>query len=217
LKNFTVLASTLSLTLLAAALVGCNPQATTGVEKPDEAKALLEKGQKLATVGECMSCHTPIRPLADGTVGPDFEKALLGGGNAWLTPMAGIGVSPNLTTGGKFLKGTVEEIVDGWMARQEPYLPPMPPIGKIYSKEELTAIVTYLKSVPAQTAPVPENYFFAGKTNGDDTWPMPGWMAAPGQEARIIPGNLEISIAPGLAQAFGQDLINANIASSSVK
>lgn len=233
MKKSTLLASTLSLALLTAVFAGCDAKGPNTTDKPSEQtqSELLKEGQRLANIGECISCHTPIRRLTkDGTPGgevvldgngnavvaPDVEFALLGGGNAWLTPGAGIGVSPNLTTGGKFLDGSVSEIVDAWMASEKQYLPPMPPIGKVYTKDELTAIVTYLKSVPAKSYALPETYYFQKSKAADKTWPAPGWMieslklADSAYEGMAIPGNLEISIAPGLADAYGPELIKAN-------
>lgn len=233
MKKSTVLASTLSLALLAAVFAGCDAKGPNTAEKPSEKTQaeLIKEGKRLASIGECISCHTPIRPLTkDGTpageailddkgnpvVAPDVDFALLGGGNAWLTPGAGIGVSPNLTTGGKFLNGSVSEIVDAWIASEKQFLPPMPPIGKVYTKDELTAIVTYLKSVPAISYEVPETYYFEKSKVNDKTWPAPGWMieglkaADSAYEGKAIPGNLEISIAPFAAEAYGPDLIKSN-------
>lgn len=237
LKKLAVLASTLSLGLLTAALVGCDAKGPNTADNPKDTSTtktqaeVLAYGKRLATMGECISCHTPIRPWTeDGTpggnpvldddgnpvVGPDVKFALLAGGNAWLTPQAGIGVSPNLTTGGSFLKGDVEDIVDAWLTSEKRYLPPMPQLAEVYTKDELTAIVTYLKSVPAQSMEVPDTYYFQQSKKGDKTWPAPGWMieglkaADSAYAGKAIPGNLEISIAPGLDQAYGQDLIDAN-------
>lgn len=229
MKKTTVLASSLALSLLVAALVGCDAK---NVASPDTSKdepktkteaELITLGAQLVKHGECASCHSPIRPV-DGVVQPDFKNALLGGGNAWFTPALGIGVSPNLTPGGTVVgNSSVEALVEKWSDKTKTYFPPMPPLGVVYTTEELTAIATYLKSVPAISPTdhvVPASYAFKGKLNNDKTWPVPGWMKDPNHPAYagadhtggVIPGNLEVSQAPFSFGAFNQDLINTNIA-----
>jgi hypothetical protein len=247
-KKFTVLASTLSLSLLAVALAACEPKATTGVDNKDnETPATMteaqyvERGRYIANTSECLACHTPIRPLtSDGTptgtpindpngnqiVAPDFEHATLAGGNAWLTPGMGVGISPNLTPypGSDIATLTVDELADKWKAIKDgQLLPPMPGLAK-YELEDLKALAYYFKSVPAQAAQPPAKYDFKGKSAGDKTWPVPGWMKLetlggqpnPGyvgadHTGGVIPGMLETSVAPFSNGAYGQALIDANI------
>lgn len=226
MKKTTVLASSLALSLLVAALVGCDAKNVASTDTPkDETKTnaeLLALGQTLVMKGECASCHSPIRPV-DGVVQPDMKNALLAGGNAWMTPGLGIGVSPNLTPGGTVVgNSSVEALVEKWSDKTKTYYPPMPPLGLVYSKEELTAIATYLKTVPAISPTdlkVPASYAFKDKSVGDKNWPAPGWMKDPDhpaydadQAGGVIPGNLEVSQAPFSFGAFGQALIDANIA-----
>ena len=246
LKKTTVLASSLALSLLVAALVGCDAQNAAGTDTKDkdaDAKIAqyVERGRKLANTSECLACHTPIRPLtADGTptgtpvlgpdgkpvVAPDFEHAFLAGGNAWLTPGLAIGVSPNLTPypGSDMATLSADELAAKWKTIKDGQLsPPMPGLEK-YDIEDLKALAYYFKSVPAISSQPPAKYAFKGKLANDKSWPVPGWMKAKDHPqlgafyvgddhtGGVIPGNLEISIAPGINFAYGQDLINANIA-----
>ena len=238
MKKAAVLASSLALSLLVAALVGCEPKNTTGVDTTDKDKTptmteaqYIERGRYIANTSECLACHTPIRPLtADGTptgtpitgpdgkpvIAPDFEHARLAGGNAWLTPGVGIGVSINLTPypGSDIATLTPDELADKWkQIKDGQLLPPMPGLEK-YDREDLKALAYFFKSVPANTTQPPKTYYFKGKTNNDNTWPAPGWLmpSLTGHQGDVIPGNLEVSQAPFSFGAFNQDLINANIA-----
>ena len=223
LKKLTVLASSLSLSLLVAALVGCDAKnvasTDTPKDKPKSEAELLVMGEKLIKHGECMSCHSPIREVQVGDAKimmPDTINAAFGGGNAWFTPGAGIGVSPNLTSAGTVVgNSSVDALVEKWADKSKTYLPPMPALGQVYTTEELTAIATYLKSdkVKAVSEPVPASYYFALKDEGDATWPVAGPVAerlgaAP---ARIIPGSMGISVSPFTDGKLDQDMINVNI------
>ena len=244
LKKTTVLASSLALSLLVTALVGCEPKNTTGVDTKDKDTTTVmteaqyvERGRKLANTSECLSCHTPIRPLTvDGTptgtpvtgpdgkqvVAPDVEHALFAGGNAWLTPGSAIGLSPNLTPypGSDIATLSPDDLADKWKTIKDGQLaPPMPGLEK-YEREELKAIAYYLKSLPVKENVVPAKYVFKDKSAGDKTWPAPGWMKNPqladfyvgdDHTGGVIPGHLEVSLAPGLNMAYGQALIDANI------
>lgn len=223
MKKFTVLASTLSLTLLALALAGCDAKnvATTDPTKttPKTEAELLAMGEKLVVRGECSTCHSPIR-MVDGAMQPDFKNAYFGGGNAWFTPGAGIGVSPNLTPGGTYMKGaSVESLVEKWSDKTKMYLPPMPPLGVAYSEEELTAIATFLlksdKVTPITEEP-PASYYFATKPDNDATWPVPGSAATRlgADPSRIVPGGYEISVSPLTDDQLSQTMIEANIAAA---
>ncbi len=237
MKKITVLASSLSLTLLAVALAGCDPKLTAGVDKKDETPATMteaqyvERGRYIANTSECLACHSPIRPLTkDGTptgeaildpaghpvIAPDVEHAMFAGGNAWVTPGLGVGISINLTPypGSDIATLTVDELADKWGATKDgQFLPPMPGLGK-YKREDLKALAYYLKSVPVKENTTPKTYMFKGKVAGDKTWPAPGWMKESlGAEhtGGVIPGALEAVVAPGFNDAYGQTLIDANI------
>jgi len=226
LKKLTVLASSLSLSLLVAALVGCDAKnvASTDPDKTPAEKSqaeLLAMGEKLVKHGECMSCHSPIRPVTvDGkvVVMPDVINAPLGGGNAWFTPGAGIGVSANINPAGAYMKNSsVEGLVAKWADKTKTYLPPMPALGQVYTEEELTAIATYLKSdkIAAFTEEPPASYYFAMKDEGDETWPVPGPLVErlnPSDPKRILPGSMEISVSPFTDGQLSQTMINTNIA-----
>lgn len=240
MKKAAVLASSLALSLLVAALVGCEPKNTAGVDTKDKDKTptmteaqYIERGRYIANTSECLACHTPIRPLTDANgapiivdgkpvIAPDFEKARLAGGNAWLTPGAGIGVSPNLTPypGSDIATLSPDDLADKWKTIKEgQLLPPMPGLEK-YEREDLKALAYYFKSVDPVTDQPPKTYYFKGKSNNDNTWPVPGWLKDPSHPAAVaadhkggvIPGNLEVSQAPFLTKAISQELINENIA-----
>lgn len=238
MKKVAVLASSLALSLLVAALVGCEPKNTAGVDTKDKDKTptmteaqYIERGRYIANTSECLACHTPIRPLtADGTptgtpingpdgkqvVAPDFEHATLAGGNAWLTPGAGIGVSPNLTPypGSDIATLSPDDLAAKWkQIKDGQLLPPMPGLAK-YELEDLKALAYYFKSVPANTTQPPARYVFKGKDAGDNTWPAPGWLkpTLTDHKGGVIPGNLEVSQAPFLTKAISQELIDENIA-----
>ena len=227
MKKSTVLASALSLSLLVAVLAGCdakNVASTDPSNKPAEKTQaeLLAMGEKLVKHGECMSCHSPIRFVeVEGkqVMMPDVINAPLGGGNAWFTPGAGIGVSKNINPAGAYMKAnSIDSLVEKWGDKTRTYLPPMPPLGQVYTEEELKAIATYLKSdkIASYTTEAPDSYYFAAQTDENDTsWPVPGPLATAlkdaGNTGPVLPGSMEISVSPLTNGPLSQDMIKANI------
>lgn len=223
MKKSTVFASALSLSLLAAALVGCDAKNVAGTDPTDNPSGkteaeLLALGETLVKHGECISCHSPIRQLSSGGVGPDIENAPLGGGNAWFTPGEGIGVALNLNPAGNYIKNSsIESLLEKWADKDKVYLPPMPALGQVYTEEELRAIATYLKkgNIKSYAVEAPASYYFKDKNVGDATWPVPAPLAerlgVHMSDPRILPGSMEITVSPFTDGQLDQDMIDTNI------
>ncbi len=147
--------------------------------------AKVARGKYLVTTSGCNDCHTPWKMGANGPE-PDYSRMLSGHpekmelppapklvgpwvmaaaatNTAWSGPW-GVSYTANLTpdaeTGlGKWtLRNFVDTIRTGrHMGRGRPILPPMPiPMYKNFSDEDLEAIYTYLRTIPAVSNKVPE-------------------------------------------------------------
>lgn len=206
---------------IAAAVVGCTtttPTSSTPLT-PTTKEQYIERGKYLADLGECISCHTTF-----GAKGPDVENHLLEGGNAWVTPNLGIGISPNLTPyEGSYIKDlSVDELVEklkdvsGMGPKGPKLLPPMPMLSK-YKDEDLKAIAYFLKSVPAKEPATgsAKTYFFPAIAANPASpslktqWPQPNPRGgATISYGPIIPGGIE---APPSFD-FNQTTIDKNLA-----
>ncbi|HEY9857682.1 MAG TPA: c-type cytochrome [Stenomitos sp.] len=194
-----------------SACTASNPTGTSSSPAPTtmtEAQ-LIERGKYLAVNGECIACHTPI-----GAQGPDMTK-VGAGGNAWLTPTVGIGISANLTPyeGSKVKTLSAADLAAYWKettsnANGTPkLLPPMPPMTD-YSDEDLTAIAAYFKSLPVQAENSKQKSFvFAAHNTGDTDWPQPAGDAT-ASNGFVVPGSYE---AVANFPALTQDVIDGQI------
>ncbi|MBO9542176.1 hypothetical protein J7643_16430 [bacterium] len=210
---------------VAAVVAGCTastpnsstPLTTTSVEQ------YVERGKYLADIGECISCHSPI-----GQQGPDMSK-MGEGGNAWMTPPLGIGVSPNLTPyeGSKVKTLEAADLAEYWAERTSvklpngayapKLLPPMPALAK-YDKEDLKAIAYFFKSLQGKTPTNPElkSFYFleaAASESMKTKWPYPK-NAQNGSQGAEVPGSFEAAPNMTLDQATINQLIDAASASA---
>lgn len=202
--------------LAVSACTTSNPtgtSATPAPTTPTEAQ-LIERGKYLAGIGECIACHSPI-----GAQGPDMTK-IGAGGNAWLTPTLGIGVSPNITPyeGSDVKNLSVDDLAAKWKeatanANGTPkLLPPMPPLTE-YKDEDLKAIAAYFKSLPAQPVDAKQKSFvFAAHNAGDTTWPQTKNSTA--STGFQVTGSFE---APSGFPALTQEVIDGQIAAAKAK
>jgi len=145
----------------------------------------VARGKYLVTIAGCNDCHTPWKPGPSGAA-PDMTRMLSGHpqtmamppapqpqgpwlvsaaatNTAWSGPW-GVSFTANLTpdaeTGlGRWtLRNFVDTIRSGrHMGRGRQILPPMPiPMYKHMTDEDLEAIYTYLRTIPAVSNRVPE-------------------------------------------------------------
>jgi mono/diheme cytochrome c family protein len=152
----------------------------------------LARGKYLVTVAGCNDCHTPWKPTPEGAepdmtrmlsghpeslsiTAPATTPA-----GPWLVSIAptntafsgpwGVSFTANLTpdpeTGlGKWTQATFTQTIrtGRHMGRGRKILPPMPiPFYKNFTDEDLTAIFTYLQSIPAIRNQVPDPLSPAG-------------------------------------------------------
>jgi mono/diheme cytochrome c family protein len=145
----------------------------------------VARGKYLVTIAGCNDCHTPWKMGPTGPA-PDMSRMLSGHPEAFVVPPApapqgpwlvaaaatntawsgpwGVSFTANLTpdaeTGlGKWtLRNFVDTIRSGrHMGRGRQILPPMPiPMYKHMTDEDLEAVFTYLKTIPAVSNRVPE-------------------------------------------------------------
>jgi mono/diheme cytochrome c family protein len=145
----------------------------------------VARGKYLVTIAGCNDCHTPWKMGPTGPA-PDMSRMLSGHPESFAVPPApapqgpwlvaaaatntawsgpwGVSFTANLTpdaeTGlGKWtLRNFVDTIRSGrHMGRGRQILPPMPiPMYKHMTDEDLEAVFTYLKSIPAVSNRVPE-------------------------------------------------------------
>jgi len=139
--------------LTSAAVVGV---VTTSARAADDDK--IARGEYLTAVATCSDCHTP-GVFADN---PDHTRFLGGSDTAFEVPGLGAFVGGNLTPDQKtgIGKWTIDQIVTTLQTEMRPDGTALPP-GihskgyKSFSKEDLTAISTYLKSIAAVNNEVP--------------------------------------------------------------
>ena len=118
----------------------------------------ITRGQYLVAITTCSDCHTPGVFAGD----PDPTRFLGGSDTAFEVPGVGAFVGDNITPDPETGIGnwSIEQIVTTLQTEERPdgsLLPPgMHPKGyRRISKEDLTAIATYLKSIPAVKNRVP--------------------------------------------------------------
>ena len=147
--------------------------------------SLVARGKYLVTTSGCHDCHTPMKMTPEGPR-PDFDRALSGHPEqfvlgpapqppeGWMMTAAatntafagpwGVSFTANLTpdreTGlGKWTVRTFMDTIrtGRHLGRGREILPPMPiPMYKNFNDADLTAIFTYLQSIPAVKNKVPD-------------------------------------------------------------
>lgn len=159
---------------------------TEAASEPAAADAVLERGRYLVTVAGCNDCHTPWQPGPNGPepdmsrmlsghpeaatmppppLLPQGPWVVLASetNTAWSGPW-GISFTANLTpdeeTGlGKWTLRTFTDTIrtGRHKGRGRPVLPPMPiQMYRHFTDDDLVAIFTYLRSIPAVKNRVPE-------------------------------------------------------------
>jgi mono/diheme cytochrome c family protein len=188
-----------ALVLLGAAYVGTMAFSADTGASPSPGK--VARGKYLVTIAGCNDCHTPLKMGESGpepdvsrmlsghpesvvvTAPAETPKApwlvtATGTSTAWSGPW-GVSFTANLTPDAETGLGrwTVRNFKDTirtgrHMGRGRPILPPMPiPMYKHMTDEDLEAVFSYLRTIPAIRNHVPE--------------PLPP-QAAPQQQARAI-------------------------------
>jgi mono/diheme cytochrome c family protein len=180
--------SAIALILVATVAVSCsgkkaesptgeagNGAAATGSMTP------LQRGEILAYTSGCHDCHTP------GTFygAPDFERQLSGSELGWQGPW-GVTYARNLTPDPETGLGTwtddeiIRALRSGVRKDGSPILPPMP--WQNFARmpaEDMSALIAYLRSVPAVKHAPPERVAPGGKPTGPvfSLPPPPAWDA----------------------------------------
>jgi len=125
-----------------------------GAEKPMPESAMknpVKRGFYLATIGHCMECHTP---LVKGR--RDFKHSMGKGGEEFPGPW-GVSVSRNITPNreqgiGAWSDDEIKRAITQGVARDGTKL--RPPMGfqwyATMTDEDLSAIVAYLRTIPAR-------------------------------------------------------------------
>jgi mono/diheme cytochrome c family protein len=123
-----------------------------GADKPFTEAMMTDKVKKgfyLATIAHCMECHTPMGPR-----GRDFANRLGAGGFEMPGPW-GVSVSRNITSSkekglGAWADDEIKRAITQGISRDGSKL--KPPMGFHYystvSKDDLDAVVAYLRTVP---------------------------------------------------------------------
>lgn len=119
---------------------------------------LIERGGYLATIMDCSGCHTPGIFLGK----PDFARALGGSEVGFQIPGLGVFYPPNLTsdaeTGlGKWSSEDIAKVLRTGIRPDGRQLAPAMPYmsyGKL-SDEDMKALVSYIKALPAVKNKVP--------------------------------------------------------------
>jgi len=124
-----------------------------GAEKPMSEADMsdpVKKGFYLVTIGHCMECHTPV------VNGHHDNKQLGKGGQEFKGPW-GVAVSRNITSSktkgiGDWSDAEIKAaITQGKRKDGSPLKPPMGyPLYARMTEQDLTAVVAYLRTVPAQ-------------------------------------------------------------------
>ncbi|HZN27058.1 MAG TPA: c-type cytochrome [Burkholderiales bacterium] len=183
LKPFSVRFARLSAAAVTCAAIALPVGAAETPAGPQTDKAA--RGKYLVTIAGCNDCHTPWKMGPTGPA-PDMSRMLSGHPESFALPPApapqgpwlvaatatntawsgpwGVSFTANLTpdqeTGlGKWtLRNFVDTIRSGrHMGRGRQILPPMPiPMYKHMTDEDLEAVYTYLRSIPAVSNRVPE-------------------------------------------------------------
>lgn len=133
----------------ALALAGCTGLASAAWTAP--VNSPIDRGKYVAEAADCMSCHTAPggQPFAGGT----GLKTAFG-------TIYGTNITPDVDTGiGSWTKGDFERALRQGIRKDGAYLYPAMPYGNYtkMSAEDLDALWTYLRSVPAVHANPPKN------------------------------------------------------------
>ncbi|MEI9942432.1 MAG: c-type cytochrome [Pseudomonadota bacterium] len=159
--------------------------ASTAAPPVDAERARVARGEHLVLSSGCNDCHTPLKMGKNGPE-PDMSRMLSGHpermklppppaasmpwlvttaatNTAWAGPW-GVSFTANLTPdvetglGGWSQEEFAQAIKSGrHRGRGRPVLPPMPiPAYRNFTDDELAAIFTYLRSIPALKNRVPE-------------------------------------------------------------
>ena len=153
------------LAALTLIVVSCTPkpEAPANAHGPDSSAHAsmtpVQRGEYLAIISGCHDCHTP-----GGLWGaPDFTRALSGSEVGWQGPW-GVTYAKNLTPDAATGLGTwtedeiIRALQSGVRKNGAPVGPPMPwPNYARYTREDVTALVAYLKSLPPVAHQVPAN------------------------------------------------------------
>jgi mono/diheme cytochrome c family protein len=168
---------------LSSALVSCTSEKAEEKAATPAAPAMtpLQRGQYLATVLGCHDCHTP------GTFygAPDMNRALSGSELGWQGPWGvsyAANLTPDSTTGiGNWSEVEIERALRSGVKKDgSPILPPMPwPDLARLTPEDMSALITFLKSIPAVSHAVPKAIPPGGKATGAFLTfpPPPAWDA----------------------------------------
>jgi len=122
------------------------PVESVAAVSPDDG---LAYGAYLAgPLGHCIECHSPMGPQ-----GPDWQNQLGAGGFEFPGPW-GISVSPNITPSnlGDWSDADIKRAVTEGVRPDGRHLMPPMPYGyyKNVSEQDLTALIAYLRSLPAK-------------------------------------------------------------------
>jgi len=129
-----------------------------GAAKTGPSKALVARGQYLATTMGCNDCHTPGALYG----APDFKRQLAGSELGWKGPWGvsfASNLTPDLDTGlGYWNDAEIEKALrTGIKNDGKPMLPPMPwPSFAGLTEPDMKALVAYLRSLPPVTHKVPD-------------------------------------------------------------
>jgi mono/diheme cytochrome c family protein len=155
---------------------------------PSHAQSLVERGKYIATIGDCIDCHTPGYFFGKA----DMTRYLGGSDIGFHIPDMGIFVGPNLTPDKETGLGswTDEQIEKALTTGERPdgrILAPIMPWHALahLTKPDLAALIAYLRSLPPVKNKVP------GPFGSDDTSTVPfmkvmfpAGVAAPAEPAQ---------------------------------
>jgi mono/diheme cytochrome c family protein len=183
-RSFVILSLT-ALAALAAACRQSSEQGQSAATEPADQKSLIARGEHLVKLGGCGDCHTPVKMGENGPepdaarhlsghpsalvmpAAPELPEgpwvAVVGATmTAWNGPW-GTSFTANLTPDRETGLGawTVADFIatvrtGRHMGKGRPILPPMPiAVLNEYTDDELTAVFTYLQSLPPIRNQVP--------------------------------------------------------------
>jgi len=167
---------------IALSLAGAGPAASPA--KGAASKALLARGQYIATVAGCNDCHTPGALFG----APDFKRQFAGSELGWKGPWGvtfAKNLTPDLETGlGYWSDAELERALrTGVKNDGTQLLPPMPWQDFAgLSPADMQALIAYLRSVPPISHKVPDTVppgqAYSGATL--EFPPPPAWDAPAG-------------------------------------
>ena len=156
-----------ALIALALAAASCSASKTdtesASTERSDTTSAAaapmnpVQRGQYLATVSGCHDCHTPGSLYG----APDMKRALSGSDLGWKGPWGvsyATNLTPDRTTGlGSWTDEEIRRAIQNGVGKDGgPVAPPMPwPNFAHYTRDDVMALIAYLRSIPAVVHQVP--------------------------------------------------------------